>query len=288
MVDVLFSGLMRGGMYILIAIGLQLVYGVMRIPNFAHGEYYVIGAYAAYFCFNRFQNPVLAIILSIIVGFVVGALVEIIVFRNLRKRNVGDWVMNTFMIGAGIQLIIQNVTQLLFGANYFGVTTLWKGNIKLGSFSISMDRAVAFIVAVLAVVLLWVFLKKTRTGNAILAVSEHGTGARLMGVNTRGVYTLTYALSCMLAALAGGALIAISPAYPTAGIQPQLAAWFVVVLVGLGNIEGVIVGGFIVGMIEVFATYYVGSAWQNAISLSMIILVLIFKPSGLFGKKVKV
>ena len=130
MVNILISGILRGGMYVLIALGLALVYGVMRIPNFAHGEYYLIGAYAAYFALVSFGwPPAVAILFAAVVGFVFGAVIEKLTFAPLRKRNTGDWVTNAFMIGAGIQLIIQNGAQYIFSANYFGVEKLWDGNV---------------------------------------------------------------------------------------------------------------------------------------------------------------
>lgn len=289
MINILISGILRGGMYVLIALGLALVYGVMGIPNFAHGEYYLIGAYAAYFALTLFGvSPVIAIIFAAMIGFVFGAVIEKITFAPLRKRNTGDWVTNAFMIGAGIQLIIQNLAQYLFTANYFGVTQLWAGSLKLGSINISYDRLVAFAIAMCTLAVFWLFLKKTKTGISILAVADDEVGAMLMGVDIKRIHTLTYAMGCMLAALAGGALISITPAYPTMGTAPNLAAWFTVILVGVGNLSAVAVGGFMVGLIEVFATYFFGAAWQNVVSLIVIILILLFKPNGLFGRKQKV
>ncbi|MCI5792704.1 MAG: branched-chain amino acid ABC transporter permease [Lachnospiraceae bacterium] len=289
MINILISGILRGGMYVLIALGLALVYGVMGIPNFAHGEYYLIGAYAAYFALTLFGvSPVIAIIFAALIGFVFGAVIEKITFAPLRKRNTGDWVTNAFMIGAGIQLIIQNLAQYLFTANYFGVTQLWEGSIKLGSINISYDRLVAFAIAMCTLAAFWLFLKKTRTGISILAVADDEVGAMLMGVDIKRIHTLTYAMGSMLAALAGGALISITPAYPTMGTAPNLAAWFTVILVGVGNLSAVAVGGFMVGLIEVFATYFFGAAWQNVVSLIVIIMILLFKPNGLFGRKQKV
>lgn len=289
MLDILIVGVLRGGMYVLIALGLALVWGVMKIPNFAHGEFYLIGAYSCYFGIRNFGMPsIVAIIFAALIGFVFGAVVEKLTFCQLRKRNQGNWVTNTFLIAAGISFIIQNLAQYLFTANYFGVEKLFGGNLQVGNIMVSADRLIAFIIAMVALLIFWLFLKKTRIGNAILAVSEHETGAMLMGVQINMVHTLTFSLSCMLCALAGAALISITPAYPTMGMQPNYSAWFVCILVGLGNIEGTLVGGFIVGLIEVLSSYYLGAEWQNAVSLSVIVLVLLIKPSGLFGKKAKV
>jgi len=289
MVDILISGVLRGGMYVLIALGLALIYGVMEIPNFAHGEYYLFGAYAAYFALTTFgQAPITAIIIAALTGFVLGALIEKVTFSPLRKRCSVDWVTNAFMIAAGISLIIQNSVQYIFGANYYGVEKLWDGSVAIGNFNVSYDRLVAFGIAMVTLVIFWFFLKKTKTGISILSVADDEIGAMLMGVNIEKIHTLTYALGCMLAALAGGALISITPAYPTMGTAPNLAAWFVIILVGVGNLSAVIVGGFLVGLFEIVATYTIGAAWQNVISLSVIILILLFKPNGLFGRKKKV
>jgi branched-chain amino acid transport system permease protein len=287
--DILIGGALRGGMYVLIALGLSLVWGVMKIPNFAHGEFYLIGAYACYFGIISFHMPAtVAVLFAALVGLVMGAIIEKLTFCQLRRRSKGNWVTNTFLVAAGISFIIQNLAQYLFTANFFGVEKLWGGTLQIGDSKISADRLIAFGIAMAALAVFWLFLKKTRTGNAILAVSEHETGAMLMGVSIDRIHTLTFSLSCMLCALAGGALLPFTPAYPTMGMQPLYAAWFVVILVGLGNLESTIVGGFIVGLIEVTSTYYLGAAWQNVASLSVIILILLIKPTGLFGKKVKI
>ncbi len=289
MINILISGVLRGGMYMLIALGLALVYGVMGIPNFAHGEYYLFGAYATYFLYtNLGLSPILAILGGAVFGFIMGCIIEKLTFSPLRKRNTGDWVMNAFMIGAGIQLIIQNGVQYLFTANYYGVQQLFPGGIKVGGIMVSYDRIVAFVIAIVALAGFWTFLKKTKTGISILAVADDEVGAMLMGVDIKKIYTLTYGLSAMLAALAGGALISMTPAYPLMGTAPNLAAWFTVILVGVGNLSAVAVGGLMVGIIEVLAVYFFGAQWQNVVSLGIIILILIFKPNGLFGRKQKV
>ena len=289
MINILISGVLRGGMYMLIALGLALVYGVMGIPNFAHGEYYLFGAYATYFLVAKLGiSPILGILGGAVFGFIMGCIIEKLTFSPLRKRNTGDWVMNAFMIGAGIQLIIQNGVQYLFTANYYGVQQLFPGGVKIGGITVSYDRFVAFAIAIIALAAFWTFLKKTKTGISILAVADDEVGAMLMGVNIKRIYTLTYGLSAMLAALAGGALISMTPAYPLMGTAPNLSAWFTVILVGVGNLSAVAVGGLMVGIIEVLAVYFFGAQWQNVVSLGIIILILIFKPNGLFGRKSKV
>jgi len=288
--DLLVGGVLRGGMYVLMAMGLSLVFGVMKIPNFAHGEFYMLGAYLSFFAVVVWGfPPIIAIVIAAIGGFLVGAMIERTTFYPLRKRSKGDWIMNSFLVTAGLSFIIQNLTQAVLGADFRGVPQYWEGSIDwFPGLNISIDRVVGFVIAMVAVAVFYLFLKKTKTGNAILAVSEHETGAMLMGIELNRIHTLTFALSSMLAAIAGAALLSIIPAYPTMGLQPLYKSWFVVILVGLGNIEATIVGGFIVGLIEVISTFSMGAMWQDVISLSLIILVLLFKPSGIFGKKIKV
>ena len=289
MIDLIISAILKGGMYILIAMGLSLVYGVMKIPNFAHGEFYMIGAYCAYVGMATLGLPaIVVLVFAAAFGFLCGAVIERLTFNPLRKRSKADWGLNTFLVTAGLSFVIKMIAQKIFGAEYFGVEKLFGGSITLGSINVPMDRIIAFLIAIAVLVIFWLFLKKTRTGNAITAVSENEEGAMLMGVKINTIHTLTFGLSSMLAAIAGAALISITPASPEMGQKPLYAAWFVVILVGLGNLEATIVGAFMVAFIEVFATYIVGAAWTDAVSLSVIVIILIFKPQGLFGKKLKV
>lgn len=287
--DLFVGGILRGGMYVLMAMGLSLVFGVMRIPNFAHGEFYMLGAYFSYFaCTLGGFPPAMAIVLAGIGGFVCGALMEKVTFYPLRKRSRGDWIMNSFLVTAGLSFILQNLAQALVGTDFKGVPQYWGGSISFAGLSVSTDRIVGFLIAMASVAFFWLFLKKTRTGNAIRAVSEHETGAMLMGIELNKIHTLTFALSSMLAAIAGAALLSVIPAYPTMGMQPLYKSWFVVILVGLGNIQATIIGGFLVGLIEAVSSFSLGAMWQDVVSLSIIILVLLVKPTGLFGKKMKV
>lgn len=289
MLDLLIGGLLRGGMYVLMAMGLSLVFGVMKIPNFAHGDFYMIGAYLAFYSIVVWCLPApLAVVIAALGGFLIGAIIEKAVFYPLRKRSKKDWVLNSFLVTAGLSFILINLVQALIGVEYKGVKGIWAGALKIGTMSISYDRIIGFFIAMATVAFFWLFLKKTKTGNAIWAVSEDETGAMLMGIDLNWIQTLTFGLSCMLAAIAGAALLSIIPAYPTMGLQPLMKSWLVVILVGLGNIEATVIGGFAVGLIETYATYYYGASWQDVIALSLIILVLIFKPSGLFGKRQKV
>lgn len=152
---------------------------------------------------------------------------------------------------------------------------------------IPMDRVMGFVIAMAAVGFFWLFLTKTKTGNSIRAVSEHETGAMLVGINLNNIHTLTFALSSMLAAIAGAALLSITPAYPSMGMVTLYKSWTVVILVGLGNVGATLIGGLLLGMVETISIYSLGAGWQDVVTLVIIIIVLLIKPSGLFGKAVK-
>jgi branched-chain amino acid transport system permease protein len=286
--NLLLTGLLRGGLYALMAVGLALVFGVMNICHFAHGEYYVLGAYGAFFGFVTLGlNPVLAILLAAFLSFLAGAITDKLLFHPLRKRSKGEWVMNAFLLTAGLSVVLQNVYRLAFGMRYHGITEYWDASVEIFGMTIAADRIVAFFIALLAIACLWLFLQKTRTGRAIRAVSQDECGSMLVGINLDNIHTLTFALGSMLAGLGGASLLSLSPAYPFAGNKPLIASWFVVTIAGLGNTQGAIFGGFIVGLFESFSYFYLGQGWQEVASLSLLILLLLFKPTGLFGTNIK-
>jgi len=286
--NLLLTGLLRGGLYALMAVGLALVFGVMNICHFAHGEYYVLGAYAAFFGFVTLElNPVLAIILAAFLSFLAGVVTDKLLFSPLRKRSKEEWVMNAFLLTAGLSVVLQNVYRTIFGMRYRGITQYWHASINLMGMTIAADRVMAFFIALAAIFFLWLFLQKTRIGRAIRAVSQDERGAMLVGIGLDQIHTLTFALGSMLAGLGGASLLSLSPAYPFGGNKPLIASWFVVTVAGLGNIQGAIVGGFIVGLFESFSYFYLGQGWQEVASLSLLILLLLFKPTGLFGTQIK-
>ena len=286
MSDFIITVILRGGIYTLMALGLSLVFGVMNIPSFAHGEHYMLGAYFAYFGITKYNLPALpAILFATVLSFIVGAVIERVVFHPLRKRNKGNWLMSGFLVTLGLSFVLQSGARNLWGNNTRGVTSLFKGTTTFGSFGVSNDRVVGFVIAVAAIVLFMLFLKFTKYGRAIRAVSMDETGAKLVGINLDRVFTVTFALSTMLAGISGACLLSIIPATPSMGINPLFKSWFILILIGMGNIGGCIVGGIIVALLETIAIYTLGMGWQNVISLAVIILILMIKPNGIFGKK---
>jgi branched-chain amino acid transport system permease protein len=301
--SILVDTLVTGGMWALMAGGLALVFGVMNIPNFAHGEFFMIGSLVAFTVVSPIQDALLenpesialkvagpfpGMIVAAIVGFACGVLLEVVLFRPLRKRSRDQWVMNTFLLTAGVSVVLVNGNRLVFGNDFRGISRYWDVKpIELLGVPVSVDRAMVFVIAVIVIAVFAVFLQRTKTGRAMRAVSQDETGAQMAGIGLNRIFVLTMGLSCSLAALAGAALLFIYPSFPDVGIQPLYLAWYVVILAGLGNVQGAIIGAFIVALLQTLTVYYVGLGWVDVLPTAFIILILLFKPSGLFGSEVK-
>lgn len=302
--SILVDTLVTGGMWALMAAGLAMVFGVMNVPNFAHGEFFMIGSLVAFFVFSPIQaamlddpggttllkifGPLPGMAIAMGVGFAVGALLEVILFRPLRKRSREQWVMNTFLLTAGLSVVLINSDRLIFGNDFRGVSRYWDVRpLNILGVSVSMDRAAVFVIAMITILLFSLFLLRTRTGRAMRAVSQDEAGAQMAGISLNRIFMLTMGLSCGLAALAGASLLWLYPSSPDVGLQPLYLAWYVVILAGLGNIQGAIIGAFIVSLLQTLSVYYVGVGWVDVLPTLFIILILLVRPSGLFGSEVK-
>lgn len=298
----LINVLVTGGMWALLAAGLALVFGVMNIVNFAHGESFMVGAYVGYYVFNPIHehllenpNPALAlaapfigILVASLAGAVLGAVSERLVLAPLRRRTKEGWIMNTFLLTAGISFILVNSATIVMTANFKGVANYFDIEpIRVFGVRFSIDRLAALLVAMVIIVAVSWYLKSTRTGRAIRAVSQDETGAQMAGINLNYIYTLTYALSTAMAAAAGASLLFIFQAYPTVGHDPNFFAWYVIMLVGLGNVYGAVIGGFLVALFQAATQEYIGISWADIIPTAVMIVILIVVPSGIFGSVVK-
>jgi branched-chain amino acid transport system permease protein len=296
------NAVVTGGMWALLAAGLALVFGVMNIPHFAHGESFMIGSYVGYFVFNALSNylqdnpngllsalaPNIGVIAALLVGAVVGAILERLIFAPLRRRTRVGWVMNTFLLTVGLSFILVNGTNLVLGPNFRGIPRYYDvPPIEFLGVRVSVDRLWAFAIAIITIAVLTFFLQRSRTGRAIRAVSQDETGAELVGINIGFIHTLTFSLATATAAMAGAALLFMFQAYPTVGLKPLYFAWYVVMLVGLGNVYGAIVGGFLVALLQTATQQFIGIAWEDVIPTIVMIIILILVPSGIFGSEVK-
>ncbi len=294
--------IVTGGMLALVATGLTLMLGVLNIAMFAHGEFFMIGSLTAYYVFTPISNyiienpesfvavigPLIAIVCAAIVGAISGVIAEKLVFGPLRKRSTDNWVMNSFLLTVGLSVLLVNLHQLIFGADFKGIVGYWSGMpISIADVFISRDRAMAFIISAFIVAAFWFFMTYTRTGMSIRAVSQDITGAQIVGIDIEKIVLLTISLACALSAVAGGSLLFMSPSYPTAGLEPLYLAWFVVILSGLGNILGAVAGAFMVALLKAITVEYIGTGWDFVVPSALIMLILIFKPSGIFGSDVR-
>ena len=294
--------IVTGGMWALLAAGLALVFGVMNIPHFAHGESFMVGAYIGYFVFTPLDDylkdnpngllsamaPLMGAVAALIVGAVLGAVLERLIFAPLRKRTRAGWVMNTFLLTVGLSFVLTNGTTLTLGPNFRGIPRYYDvPPLELLGMRVAVDRIVAFGIAVITILALTLFMQKTRTGRAIRAVSQDEVGAQIVGINLSFIHTLTFSLATAMAAMAGATLLFMFQAYPTVGLKPLYFAWYVVMLVGLGNVYGAIIGGFIVALLQTATQQFIGIAWEDVVPTVVMILILILVPSGIFGSEVK-
>ena len=299
---IIVNTIVTGGMWALMAMGLALIFGVMNIPNFAHGEYFMIGTLVAYFVITPFTDfigenpysilaaiaPLFAIGVATAAGGLAGALSELVVFRPLRRRSQEAWVMNSFLLTVGLSVFMVNGYQLIFGNDFRGIVNYWYYDpISFFDVYISIDRLAVFLIAVVVMACFWGFMKYSTMGRAIRAVSQDETGALMVGINLNLIQIITIALSCALAALAGACLIFMFPSYPRVGLAPLYNSWFIVIVVGLGNVGAAVVGGFLVALLQVLTTVYVGEGWNYVFPSLLIILILIIKPSGIFGSEIR-
>ncbi len=298
----LVNTIVTGGMLALVATGLTLMLGVLNIAMFAHGEFFMIGSLTAFYVFTPISNyisnnpdsfialigPLVAIVAAAVAGAVSGIIAEKLVFGPLRKRSTDNWVMNSFLLTVGVSVLLVNLHQLIFGADFKGIVGYWSGMpVSIADVYISRDRAMAFVIAAVIVAVFWYFMTYTRTGMSIRAVSQDITGAQIVGIDIGKIVLLTISLSCALSAVAGGSLLFMYPSYPTVGLEPLYMAWFVVILSGLGNILGAVAGAFMVALLKAVTVEYVGAGWDFVVPSALIMVILIVKPSGIFGSDVR-
>lgn len=281
-VQSLISGILIGGVYALIGIGLTIIFGVMRVINFAHGELLMVGMYLTYFLFTVFHiDPFVSILITIPVMFLYGAFLQ----KFFVNRLLGALPQNQILLTIGLGLIMSNAVMMAFTSDYKILSTTYSSSsTNVLGISISTPLLISFGITVAITIALYWFLLKTDTGQAIRATAQDREAARLMGINVRKMSLIAFGLG---AALAGTAGALISPTYyifPQVGSAFTLKAFVITVLGGMGSIVGATLGGVLIGVAESMGGVYIGSGWKEVIVFVLFLLVLLFKPSGLFGK----
>ena len=284
MIELLFQGLVRGAMYALMGIGLSLIFGILGVVNFAHGEFFMMGTYVMVFVITALGFPfVVGIAAAAVVLFLVGLMIERGLVETLRKRAGRDWLLDSFVLTIGLMVILPNLAQRAFGSRRRGITEIIQGDFAVGEVIITYERLAILGMAVLVVGLLAAYIKFTNMGKAIRAAAQNAEAAQTLGINVNHIYTIAFGLGAALAGVAGALLISIFPAFPTVGYQPVLKSFAVVILGGLGNIPGAIAGGFLLGTVEAYAIFFMSAGWQSVLTPLIIVAVLIVRPSGLFS-----
>ncbi|MBQ7337608.1 MAG: branched-chain amino acid ABC transporter permease [Clostridia bacterium] len=275
------NGLSLGGIYAMIALGYTMVYGIAKMLNFAHGDIIMVGGYTI-LVFLSF-NPIVSIIASVIFCMLVGITIEKIAYKPLR----GASPLAVLITAIGISYLLQNIAQMIFGSAPKFVVIADLGTLKLGEVAIGYSTIITLACSVVIMITLNLFVKFTRTGRAMIAVSEDKGAAQLMGINVNSIIMITFAIGSALAALAGLFFLLKAPTInPTFGSLPGIKAFTAAVIGGIGSIPGAMIGGLLLGVIECFAQSVSEiSPYTDAIEFSILIILLLVKPTGLLGKK---
>lgn len=275
------NGLVNGMTYVLIATGLTLVFGVLHIINFAHGEFYMLGAFFTFFVSKLLGlDYITAGVLATVAVAALGILANRLFFWPLRKEHEFTLLLSSL----GLALLLTNGGELVFGADPKYISSPLENSIvAMGPMILTQQRILIFGVGAVTLLLLYLFIKNTTMGKMMRATAQNPEGAALTGVDIRRVYTVTFVLACGLAALAGALVGPTAMIYPTVGSWAVLKGFIVVVLGGLGSVMGALIGGLTLGVVEALAGGYISLGFAQAIGFAIIIVVLLWRPNGLFG-----
>lgn len=279
------SGLLLGGIYITISVGLSIIFGVLKVINFAHGEFIMVAMYATFMLFSKLHiDPLLSILIVTPLMFLVGC----VCYKLFINPVIGKSSDIQIFVTVGLLILLQNVALTIWGANYVSVRTSYSDSvIMLGFVSISTVRLIASLISAVVLVWLYLFLHRTQLGRAIRAVSQDREAASAYGINIKNIYMITFGLGIALTGIGGALLIPIFYAFPTVGTFFTLVAFVIVVLGGLGSIPGAVVGSLIIGVVDTMSGYLIDPALKEAIYFVVFVAILLWKPAGLFGGKMR-
>ena len=283
----LINGISLGSVYAIIALGYTMVYGIAKMLNFAHGDVIMIGSYVVFVTVSTMGLPPMAgVLLAVAVCTLLGMTIERIAYKPLR----GASPLAVLITAIGVSYLLQNVALLIFGADtksFTSVVTLPAIKLAGGEMTITGETIVTILSCIVIMIGLTAFINKSKAGQAMLAVSEDRGAATLMGINVNGTIALTFAIGSALAAIAGVLLCSAYPSLtPYTGSMPGIKAFVAAVFGGIGSIPGAFIGGILLGVIEILSKAYISSQMSDAIVFSVLIIVLLVKPTGILGKKI--
>ncbi len=286
MINYLITGISLGSIYAIIALGYTMVYGIAKMLNFAHGDVIMVGGYMS-FCATAYLgwSPFMGILLAIVVCTALGVVVERLAYKPLRNAP----ALAVLITAIGVSYFLQNAALLLWTSNPKTFTSVvGDGSVQLGTLQIPYVTVVTILVCLIIMIGLTLFTNKTKMGTAMRAVSEDKGAAQLMGINVNTTISITFAIGSGLAAIAGVLLCSAYPMLtPTTGSMPGIKAFTAAVFGGIGSIPGAMLGGILLGIIEIFSKAYISMELSDAIVFAVLIIVLLVKPSGLLGKSVR-
>ena len=286
-INYLINGVSLGSVYAIIALGYTMVYGIAKMLNFAHGDIIMIGSYVVFVTVSSMGlSPVLGVLLAVAACTLLGVVIERVAYKPLRNAS----PLAVLITAIGVSYLLQNVALLIFGADTKSFTSVVKiPALKLagGQLNITGETIATILSCIVIMVCLMAFINRTRAGQAMLAVSEDKGAATLMGINVNGTIALTFAIGSALAAIAGVLLCSAYPSLtPYTGSMPGIKAFVAAVFGGIGSIPGAFIGGVLLGVIEILSKAYIYSQLSDAIVFSVLIIVLLVKPTGILGKKI--
>ena len=283
MLSTILDGLSLGAIYALIALGYTMVYGIAKMLNFAHGDIIMVGAYAILVTINANGHPLLGVVAAVVVCTVVGIVIEKVAYKPLR----GASPLAVLITAIGVSYLLQSIAQLIFKSKSQAVTISETHMVNIGSAELNLNTILTLVVGAVIMVALTLFVKYTKTGRAMQAVSEARGAAQLMGVNVNKIIMITFAIGSALAACAGVFyLMQIPSVSPTLGSMPGIKAFAAAVIGGIGSIPGAMLGGVILGVVEKLAlSVPVLAPYATAIEFALLIVILLVRPIGILGKK---
>ncbi len=281
-IQLIINGILVGGIYALISIGLTLIFGVLEIINFAHGEFVMLSMYCCYWLFYLAGiDPYISLIIVMPLFFFIGMAVQRIIIQPI----INAPPLNQIFATVGLSIVMMNAALVVFKADYRTVKTIYAAKtIKAAGMMISFPRLMAFVVALAIIAALFLFLKKTYTGKSIRALAQQRRAAMLMGINVYRTYQIAFGIGIATVGAAGAMLIPVYYAFPSVGHLFVLTAFVVVILGGYNSLIGSLVGGLIIGIVESFSGFYLSPHLKEAVYFVIFIFILLFRPTGLFGR----